>query len=85
MDIPDAAQKALKREQAAGLLIVGVEKDSPAAKGGLIVGDILVEWQASLSCTTMSCLPASTGMWRQVHADRYPARRAASNLECPDW
>ena len=42
VDLPDTSQKALKREQAAGLLIMGIEKDSPAAKGGLIVGDILV-------------------------------------------
>jgi S1-C subfamily serine protease len=42
VDISEAAQKALKREQATGLLIVGLENGSPAAKGGLIVGDILV-------------------------------------------
>ena len=42
VEISDASQKALKREQATGLLIVGVENDSPASKGGLIVGDILV-------------------------------------------
>ena len=42
VDIPEASQKTLQREQAAGLLIMGVEKDSPAANGGLIVGDILV-------------------------------------------
>jgi S1-C subfamily serine protease len=42
VDLPEASQKALRREQAAGLLIMGIEKDSPAAKGGLIVGDILV-------------------------------------------
>lgn len=42
VEIPEASQKALQREQATGLLIVGVEKGSPAAEGGLIVGDILV-------------------------------------------
>lgn len=42
VDIPEASQKALQREQATGLLIMGIEKDSPAARGGLIVGDILV-------------------------------------------
>ena len=42
VDIAEAAQEALQREQATGLLIVGVENDSPASKGGLIVGDILV-------------------------------------------
>jgi S1-C subfamily serine protease len=42
VEIPETSQKALQREQANGLLIVGVENGSPAAKGGLIVGDILV-------------------------------------------
>jgi S1-C subfamily serine protease len=42
VEIPEAGQKALKREQAMGLLIVGVESGSPAEKGGLMVGDILV-------------------------------------------
>jgi S1-C subfamily serine protease len=42
VEIPSASQKALKREQATGLLIVGVENDSPASRGGFIVGDILV-------------------------------------------
>lgn len=42
VEIPAAAQKALKREQAIGLLIVGVEADSPASSGDLMVGDILV-------------------------------------------
>ena len=42
VEIPSASQKALKREQGTGLLIVGVEDDSPASKGGFIVGDILV-------------------------------------------
>ncbi len=41
VEMPDAAQKALKSDQATGLLIIGIEKDSPAAKGGLMVGDIL--------------------------------------------
>jgi S1-C subfamily serine protease len=42
VEIPAATQKGLKREQAVGLLIVGVETDSPASSGDLIVGDILV-------------------------------------------
>jgi S1-C subfamily serine protease len=42
VELPGTSQKALKREQATGLLVVSVEHDSPAAKGGLIVGDILV-------------------------------------------
>lgn len=42
VEIPEASQKSLKREQATGLLIIGVENNSPASKGGLMVGDILV-------------------------------------------
>ena len=42
VDIPESAQKALKREQRHGLLVVSLEEDSPAAKGGLTVGDIIV-------------------------------------------
>ena len=42
VEIPDAVQRSLKREQGTGLLIVGVENNSPASKGGLMVGDILI-------------------------------------------
>jgi S1-C subfamily serine protease len=42
VDIPAASQDALQRMQATGLLIMSVEKESPASRGGLIVGDILV-------------------------------------------
>jgi len=42
VEIPEAAQKALKREQTSGLLLVGVESDSPAGAAGLMVGDIIV-------------------------------------------
>ncbi len=35
-------RQALDREQSVGLLLVGVEEDSPASKSGLLVGDILV-------------------------------------------
>lgn len=40
--ITSAQRSALGREQASGLLLVGVEVNSPAEQGGLLVGDILV-------------------------------------------
>ena len=40
--ITAAQQERLGREQATGLLLVGVEGDGPAALAGLLVGDILV-------------------------------------------
>jgi len=42
VEIPGNTQKALQRQQPSGLLVVSVEKHSPASKGGLMVGDILV-------------------------------------------
>ena len=42
VELPEAVQKALKRNQATGLLLVSVERESPAEAGKLIVGDILV-------------------------------------------
>jgi S1-C subfamily serine protease len=42
VDLPGTVQKALGRSQASGLLLVGVEDDSPASRGGLMVGDILI-------------------------------------------
>jgi S1-C subfamily serine protease len=40
--IPEALQSSLGRAQPSGLLLVNVDEGSPAAQGGLIVGDILV-------------------------------------------
>ena len=42
VELTAAAQKSLQREQASGLLLIGLETDSPAETGGLLVGDILV-------------------------------------------
>jgi S1-C subfamily serine protease len=42
VEVPAGAQESLGREQPTGLLLVGVEDGSPAAEGGLMVGDILV-------------------------------------------
>lgn len=42
VNLPEEARNQLKREQETGLLIVGMEKDTPAEKSGLMVGDILV-------------------------------------------
>jgi S1-C subfamily serine protease len=38
---------SLGRDRKAGLLVVGVEKDSPASHGGLLVGDIVVAVEGS--------------------------------------
>lgn len=42
VEIPDAGQKALNREQGHGLLVLWLEEAGPAAQSGLLVGDILV-------------------------------------------
>ena len=42
VDIPDPQKESLDRSQETGLLLVGVEKNSPAEAGGLMVGDIIV-------------------------------------------
>ena len=42
VNLPAEAQSQLKRKQETGLLIVGLETGSPAQKGSLMVGDILV-------------------------------------------
>ena len=42
VELSEEAQTALGRQQPMGVLVVGVEKNSPASAGGLMVGDILV-------------------------------------------
>ena len=42
VEIPDAGRTALNREQSHGLLVLWLEEGGPAAKSGLLVGDILV-------------------------------------------
>ena len=42
VEIPEAARKALQREQGHGLLVLWLDEGGPAEKGGLLVGDILV-------------------------------------------
>jgi S1-C subfamily serine protease len=42
VSIPAAQQRALGRDQSTGLLLVGVEEDSPAEAGGLFMGDVIV-------------------------------------------
>jgi S1-C subfamily serine protease len=42
VEIVSAQQAALERTQGTGLLLVSVERDSPAEVGGLMVGDIII-------------------------------------------
>lgn len=42
VDLTEESGKALNRQQETGLLIMGVEKNSPASAAGLIVGDVIV-------------------------------------------
>ncbi len=42
VDLPLSQHQLLERSQETGLLIVGIEEDSPASRAGLFVGDILV-------------------------------------------
>lgn len=42
VDISEAAGKALKREQRGGLLVLWLEENGPAQKGGLFIGDIII-------------------------------------------
>jgi serine protease DegQ len=42
VELPVGAEEGLGRAQATGLLLVGVDRESPAAQGGLMVGDIMV-------------------------------------------
>ena len=42
VELPEAARTSLKREQQSGLLVLWLEENGPAQKGGLYVGDTLV-------------------------------------------
>lgn len=42
VDVPEAARQTLQRGQEQGLLVLWLEEGGPAAKGGLLVGDIIV-------------------------------------------
>ncbi|HEX5940868.1 MAG TPA: PDZ domain-containing protein, partial [Anaerolineales bacterium] len=42
VEISEASRQELKRDQDHGLLVLWLEEGGPAAKGGLLVGDILV-------------------------------------------
>jgi S1-C subfamily serine protease len=42
VELPESAEKSLKRAQQRGLLVMWLEDGGPAARGGLFVGDIIV-------------------------------------------
>ena len=41
VELAAGLQEALRRKQETALLLVGIEEDSPAARGGLLLGDLL--------------------------------------------
>jgi len=59
--ISAAQQSALGRQQASGLLLVGVEPGSPAEQGGLLVGDIIVAIAGQAVADPDELLAALTG------------------------
>jgi len=50
VEIPEAARNALKRDQKGGLLVLWLEENGPAQKGGLFVGDTI----AAIAGTSVS-------------------------------
>ncbi|NUQ86772.1 MAG: trypsin-like peptidase domain-containing protein [Anaerolineales bacterium] len=42
VEIPEVARQSLRREQISGLLVVWLEENGPAQKGGLFIGDTIV-------------------------------------------
>jgi S1-C subfamily serine protease len=42
VEIPEASRSSLKRDQKSGLLVVWLEENGPAQKGGLFVGDTII-------------------------------------------
>ena len=57
--LPTAQRMGL--EAGGGLLVVGVDEDSPAGKGGVLVGDILVSLDATAVADTEELLALLTG------------------------
>ena len=57
--LPTAQRMGL--EAGGGLLVVGVDEDSPAGKGGVLVGDILVSLDATSVADTEELLALLTG------------------------
>ena len=59
VSLPAAQRMGL--EAGGGLLVVGVDEDSPAGKGGVLVGDILVSLDATTVADTEELLALLTG------------------------
>ena len=59
VSLPAAQRTGL--EAGGGLLVVGVDEDSPAGKGGVLVGDILVSLDATSVADTEELLALLTG------------------------
>ncbi|TAK12429.1 MAG: PDZ domain-containing protein [Anaerolineae bacterium] len=61
VDLPNAAKKTLGREQAQGLLVMGMEDGSPAETAGLMIGDILIGFNGQPVHDHEDLLAALTG------------------------
>jgi S1-C subfamily serine protease len=61
VELPNAASQSLGREQAQGLLIIGLEEDGPAVSGGMMVGDILIGLAGKPVESHQQLMPLLTG------------------------
>lgn len=66
--LPDAQREAA--DQASGLLLIGIEEGSPAAQGGLIIGDVLLalDGQPVSDSSDLQAILAGDRVGREVEA-----------------
>jgi S1-C subfamily serine protease len=80
--LPDNLRQKLGVEQEGGLLIMGVETDSPADKGGLIMGDVVIglagQTVADPQDLQASLTPATVGQATEIVIARGGERQTLS-------